>query len=130
MILTGATAALYFGNSRIGKCRNISLSIEREALPTTKQGDIDRTFIAGLRSTSGSASLYYDPDDSATDALLTQVYSDSSTLSGVEMIFDSVTGKKIAASAVVTRVGVSASFGAAQVCDIDFQVSGKPTESL
>jgi hypothetical protein len=130
MILTGTTAALFFGGTRIGKCRDISLSIDREALPTTKQGDLDRTFISGLRSTSGSASLFYDPEDAATDALLTQVYADNSTLSGVEMVFDSATGKKVTASAVITRVGLSASFGAAQVCDIDFQISGKPTAAL
>lgn len=130
MILTGTTAALYFGGTRIGKCKNISLSIDREALPTTKQGDLDRTFISGLRGTSGSASLFYDPDDSATDAMLTQVYADSSTLSGIEMVFDSATGKKATANAILTRVGISASYGAAQVCDIDFQISGKPTASL
>lgn len=130
MLLTGTTAALLFGGVRIGKCRSISLSIEREALPTTKQGDLDRTFISGLRSTAGSANLYYDPEDTATAGILAQAYEDTNALSSIEMVFDMMTGKKVVATAVITRIGISASYGAAHVCDIDFQVSGKPTAAL
>lgn len=130
MILTGTTASLYFGGVKIGKCRNISLSIDREALPTTKQGDTDRTFISGLRSTSGSASLFYDPNDAATASIMTTLYSESSSLSGIDMVFDSMTGRKVSANMVITRASISASYGAAIVCDIDFQISGKPTSTL
>jgi hypothetical protein len=130
MILTGATAALHFNGTRIGKCRDIALSIDRETLPTTRQGDLDRTFIAGLRNTTGSASLFYDPEDTATDALLTQVYADSGALSNLEMVFDQATGRKVTASVLLTRASLSVSFGSAQVCAIDFQISGKPTAAL
>lgn len=130
MILTGATAALFFSGTRIGKCRSISVEVDREALPTTKQGDLDRTFIAGLRGTQGSASLFYDPEDAGVAALISKLYDDNTTLSGLELVFDTVTNKKVAASVVLTSAGFSASYGAAQVCDIQFQVSGKPTTVL
>lgn len=130
MILTGTTAALFFNGTRVGKCRQISLQIDREALPTTRQGDLDLTFIAGLRNTQGSATLFYDPSDLGVDTLLTQVYSDSTTLPGFELVFDSVTDQKVTASGVLTNVSLAASFGAAQVVEIQFQVSGKPTAVL
>lgn len=130
MILTGATAILTFGGTRVGKCRSISLEVDREALPTTRQGDVDRTFIAGLRGTQGSASLFYDPEDAAVAAILAKVYSDDTALSGLELIFDSTADKKVSASVVLTNVSLSASYGAAQVAEIQFQVSGKPTAVL
>lgn len=130
MILTGTTALLRYQGSRIGRCRSISLSIEREALPTTKQGDLDRTFIAGLRSTSGSASLFYDPNDQATAALLDKAYDDDSTLPSLEMVFDLPGDRKVSASVVITNITMSASYGAAQLCEIQFQVSGKPVAVL
>ena len=130
MILTGTTAVLYFGGTRVGKCRSISLQVDREALPTTKQGDIDRTFIAGLRGTQGSASLFYDPDDPAVSDLLEKVFADDTSLAGLDLVFDSVTDKKVTASVVLTGTGLSASYGSAQVCEIQFQMSGKPTAVL
>lgn len=130
MILSGTTAVLWFGSTRIGKCRSISLDVEREALQTTRQGDIDRTFIPGLRGTQGSANLFYDPEDAAVAALLAKVYDDDTALSGVDMVFDWVTDKKVTASVIITSMSLSASFGAAQVVEIQFQVSGKPTAAL
>lgn len=130
MILTGTTAAMFFNGTRIGKCRQISLQVEREALSTTRQGDTDLTFINGLRNTKGSASLFYDPSDAGVDALMAQVYSDSTSLPGFELVFDSLSGQKVTASGVLTSVGLSASYGVAQVVEIQFQVSGKPTAVL
>lgn len=130
MIPTGSTAAVFFEGSRIGKCRSMDLSIEREALQTTRQGDVDRTYIPGLRGTSGSASLFYDPEDAATAALLLKLYDDNRSLSGFEFVFDTVVGKKVTASVVITNAGLSTSYGAAQVCEIQFQISGKPTAVL
>lgn len=130
MILTGTTAALLFNGTRIGKCRQINLQIDREALPTTRQGDVDHTFIAGLRGTQGSASLFYDPEDAAVAAILAKVYNDDTALAGLELTFDSTTGKKVSASVVLTNMSLSASYGAAQVVEIQFQVSGKPTAVL
>lgn len=126
MILTGATATLVFDTIRVGKCRQISLEVDREALPTTKQGDIDRTFISGLRDTKGSASLFYDPTDPAVDALMTRVFTDSGTLSGLDLVFDTHTDEKVSVSVVLTNASINAGYGTAQVCDIQFQVSGKP----
>lgn len=130
MILSGSTAALYFDGTRIGKCRSLSLDIEREALQTTKQGDLDRTFIPGLRGSSGSASLFYDPEDTATAAVLAKAYDDGTTLSGMELVFDLIGSKKVTASILLTNVGVSTSYGSAAVCEIQFQISGKPTAVL
>lgn len=130
MILTGTTAALFFNGTRVGKCRQINLQIDREALPTTRQGDTDLTFINGLRNTQGSATLFYDPTDAGVDALMAQVYSDATTLPGFDLVFDSVTDQQVIASGVLTNVSLSASYGAAQVVEIQFQVSGKPTAVL
>lgn len=127
MILTGGTAALFFEAQRIGKCRNLSVEVTRTALPTTRRGDWDETFVAAIRSTSMTGTLLYDPEDAATVSLLDAVYEDNEDAAAVTGYFDFFGGKKIEASAIITSVGISVAFGEAQACAIGLQVSGKPT---
>jgi len=102
----------------------------RDALETTTLEKWDKTFIAGLRESSASGSLFYDPDDSAAVALISEIYNDGTATIPMEMLFDSVIGKSVAATVVITNVSMSASFGAAQVCEIQFRISGKPISTL
>jgi hypothetical protein len=89
-----------------------------------------RSFLPGIRDSSGSASLFYDPDDAVVSAIINDTYVDGTALSSIQMIFDTALGKSVAADIVITNISMSASFGVAQVCDIQFRVSDKPTQNL
>lgn len=110
--------------------RDIQLQTSRDALDTTTLDKWDRTFIAGLRDTSASGSLFYDPEDAPTVQLISDTYSDSSATLPMEIVFDSMLGKSVSANVVITSLSVSASFGAAQVCEVQFRISGKPIADL
>ena len=71
MILTGADGLLKYGsNSSCVKVRNWSLNITRDAIDVSCLNTYDREYVAGLRSATGSATLYYDPTQTTDRALL------------------------------------------------------------
>lgn len=127
MITTGKNGFLKFNGNRIGRCRNVRFDIERELLATTKQGDIDESYLLGKRNASGSATLLYDPDDTVAVTLLNTVLSDATVTCALELVLDNFTGNSIPYTAVVHKVGTSIAYGEAHACDISFRASGKPT---
>ena len=136
-VKTSATALLKFklgGASTyttIAKVRDVRLDINRDALETTGVGQTDRTYAYGIRSTSGSGTLLYDPNDSATTDLMQQILEDSETLSGVQLVLNNATSEgTISGDALITAVGPSVSAGDLISIPISFTISGKPTGSF
>ena len=130
-VKTAATAELQFRGAVIGKVRDVSLNINRDALETTGIGQADRTYAYGIRSTSGSGTLLYDSSDTATRNLMNQLLSDSQSLSSIKLVLDTATTLgTIEGNVVVTQVGVSVSVGDLVSVPINFNVSGKPSGSF
>lgn len=131
MILTGIDGFMRYGSSRVGKCRNIRLTIAKNPLRTTTLQDFDETYIAGLRNTTGTASLFYDPTDTVAASLLNTILANNGAgTEAVELVLSKPRQKSFIVNAILTEVGVSVAYGEAQVCEISFQVSGKPTGAL
>jgi len=136
-VKTSATALLKFklgGASTyttIAKVRDVRLDINRDALETTGVGQTDRTYAYGIRSTSGSGTLLYDPDDTATTDLMQQVLEDSETLSGLQLVLNNASSEgTISGDVLITTVGPSVSAGDLISVPISFTFSGKPTGSF
>jgi hypothetical protein len=136
-VKTSATALLKFkvssaaAYSTIAKVRDVKLDINRDALETTGIGQLDRTYAYGIRGTSGSGTLLYDPSDTGTADLMNQILSDTETLSGLQLVLD--TGSSdgtISGDALITAVGPGVSVGDLVSVPISFTVSGKPTGSF
>jgi hypothetical protein len=127
MILTGATAGLYYGTLKIGKVKSIDLDISREALRTTTLDSFDHTYIAGIRDTKASASLFYDPLDQAVVNIINAIYTDTNvSTTNFQFVWDTNTNRQLTSSAVITNIGLSVAFGEAQLCKISLQLSGSP----
>jgi hypothetical protein len=127
-VKTAATAELQFGGAVIGKVRDVTLNINRDALETTGIGQADRTYAYGIRSTSGSGTLLYDPSDTATRNVMNTLLSDSASTSKVKIILDTAsTLGTIEGDVVMTQLGVSVSVGDLVSVPISFNVSGKPS---
>jgi hypothetical protein len=133
-VKTSATAQLKFkvssaaSYSTIAKVRDVRLDISRDALETTGIGQRDRTYAYGIRGTSGSGTLLYDPSDTGTADLMNQILSDTETLSGVQLVLD--TGSSdgtLSGDVLITAAGPGVSVGDLVSVPISFTVSGKPT---
>jgi hypothetical protein len=136
-VKTSATALLKFKlggaatYSTIAKVRDVRLDISRDALETTGVGQTDRTYAYGIRSTSGSGTLLYDPADTATTDLMQQILEDTETLSGLQLVLN--TGSSdgtISGDALITAVGPGVSAGDLITVPISFTISGTPTGSF
>jgi len=130
-VKTAATAELQFEGAVIGKVRDITLNINRDALETTGIGQKDRTYTYGIRSTSGSGTLLYDPADTATRNVMNSVLSDDAMSSKLKIRLDTSTALgTIEGDVVMTQAGVSVSVGDLVTVPITFNVSGKPIGSF
>ena len=73
-VLTGADGFMRVDGRKIGKVRNFSISIQRDATDITSLSEYDRTFIHGLRNTTGSCTLFYDPADQFANKFLNSIF--------------------------------------------------------
>tara|TARA_R110001592_G_scaffold118043_1_gene320357 strand:- start:2260 stop:2655 length:396 start_codon:yes stop_codon:yes gene_type:complete len=125
-VLTGSDGQLKFNGSSVGKCREWSLSVSKDALEDTSIGSYDRTYVEGLRGTTGSATVLYDPANRVAAALLNSVFDNDKTSDSVDFVLNRQEGTSISCSAFVTSVSPSVSVGAVQAVSISFQINGKP----
>lgn len=128
-VLTGNSGEILFDGTAIGKCRNFSLDISKDALETTVLGDYDRTYVQGLRGATGSATILYDSQDTSGVALLNNILSNGdSNNKVVQMKLNKATGgAAISCNAIITQVSSPVSVGEVTACSINFQVTGEMT---
>jgi hypothetical protein len=139
MILSSATAELRLNGTRIGKVRNIQPQINRAALETTTLDSWDNTFTNGLRTSTISATILFDPEDATAVTLFNTILEDKPSPSGVTVVFDRlysgvVPANHLAAKALalecsclITSVSPGIAFGDLIAVQVSMQVTGKPT---
>jgi len=127
-VLTGADGELLYGTTRVAKVRDWSLTVNKDAIEDTCLGDYDRTYVEGLRGTTGSATILYDPSKSTTNALLNTIFAteDKTQTLTFKMNRNGFTdgGGTFVCSGFLTSVSPSVSVGSAQAVSVTFQVSG------
>ena len=124
-VLTGADGQLRYNNQAIAKCKNWQLNISRNAIETTCLASYDREYVQGLRGTSGSMTLLYDPEQMNANNLLNSVLSDGRS-EEVSFVLNRADGSTFRCNGFLTQTSVSVSTGAASACSCQFVVSGKP----
>ena len=132
MILTGADGLLKYGGSTCVKVRNWSLNISRDAIDVSCLNTFDREYVAGLRSATGSATLYYDPTQTTDRALLNTIFEDNSDCGGTTclesvsfFLNNCVAGPgNFEADAIITNISPAVEVGAATAVQVSFQISG------
>lgn len=127
-VLTGKNGALRWNGDTVGRVRSWSLTVNKDALETTNLGAYDRTYVAGLRGSTGTAELMYDPSSGQAVALLNSIFSnENEAQDSVSFVLDTAGGKNLTFTAFVTSVSPSVSVADIQVCSVSFQVSGALT---
>jgi len=129
-VLTGADGQLFCGTQAFAKCREWSLQITKDALEDTCLGDYDRTYVEGLRGTTGTATLLYDPSNSTANTFLNSILEDNTTTQELTFKLNRRGlpdgGGSFVCSGFLTSVSPSVSVGSVQAVSVSFQVNGKP----
>lgn len=123
-VLTGSAGELRYLGSRIGKCREFSVEVSRDALETTALGQWDRTYVEGLRGATGSATVLYDRDDGATRNMLNSIFRNEDGPQQVSFVLNTTFGAEFAVEAIITSVSTPVTVGDVIACSVSFQVSG------
>jgi len=134
-VLTGADGQLVYGSDAFAKCRDWSITVTRDAYENTCLGDFDRTYVEGLRGSTGTATLLYDPANKTANTFLNTIFStfgEDDYDAPEELIFKMNrknypdAGGTFKCSGFLTSVGQSVSVGDVQAVSITFQINGKP----
>ena len=117
----------------ISGVRSWSLSITKDTMETTVNGDTSKTFIGGLISGEGSAELIYDPSGNSDyqafidDVLVTGDAGDAL----FELFPDSAqSAKKISFAGIITSAEYGATLGEVQVINVSFITNGAITSAI
>ena len=122
-VLTGAHGELRYEGRKVGKCRDWSLAINRDALEDSCIGATDRSYVKGLRGATGSATVLYDPADSNTSALLNSIF-DNAASDDIDFVFNEPSGSRFRCKAFLTSVSHPVNTGSVQAVACSFQVTG------
>ena len=123
---TGSEGTIKIGSDVLGELRSFSLESTSETIEDTSMGDTSRTYKVGLKSFTGSASVFFDENDTAQTALVAgaeitlNVYPEGAT-SGDSYY----TG-----SAIVTGKTINSSFDGMVEAEVSFQGTGALTSAV
>lgn len=133
MILTGADGQLLYGTNGVARVRNWSLSIQRNAIDVTCLDTSDREYVAGIRNTTGSATIFYDTSESDDIALLNSILdnrlcSTDECQESVNFVLNKCNAPNgdgcFRCTCLITEVSPSVSVGEATAVNVTFQVTG------
>lgn len=130
-VKTSMTAEVRWNNTKIAKIRDISMDVSRNALDTTALGELDDSAVYGVRSTSGSGTLLYDPDDATTVDLMNTILSNDYVGSdSLTIVLDTANNKTITGTVLLTSTQLGVSTGEVISVPVQFKVTGKPTATF
>lgn len=121
-VVTSINASVQWDGKTIAKMRDVSIDAQKDALESTALGDLDRTYVYGLRGASGSGTLMYDNSDANIKSLLQELFANGVADKTFAVTLSS--GKSISGSALITGVGTSVSVGEITSCAVQFQFTG------
>ncbi len=113
--------------------RSWSLTINKDTLETTAQGDTAKSFVGGLISGEGSVELLYDTaGNSDYQAFIDDVLVTGDAADALFELFpDSATSaKKISFSGIITSADYGATLGETQLVTVNFITSGAITSAI
>jgi len=122
---TGSEGTIKVGNDTVGELRSFSLESTAETIEDTSMGDTNRTYKVGLKTFTGTASVFFDETDTAQGNLdagaeiTLNVYPEGASSGDTYY-----TG-----SAIVTGRTINSSFDGMVEMEISFQGNGALTES-
>ena len=141
---SGKEGELLMNGNKVAKVRSWSFTFNQAVLETVSLEDTDRTIIHGIRSYTGSASVYYYQDVAGGgagqlssligDIIKVQSASgDGANAESSSMTFKlkikdgSTAGRFVEFQAIPTSFSITSAVGEVTAADISFEVNGAPT---
>ena len=122
---TGSEGTIKIGANTLGELRSFSLETTAETIEDTSMGDTSRTYKVGLKTFTGTASVFFDETDTAQPSLV----------AGAEITINmypegaSSGDTYYTGSAIVTGRTINSSFDGMVEMEISYQGTGALTES-
>ena len=122
---TGSEGTIKIGANTLGELRSFSLESTAETIEDTSMGDASRTYKVGLKTFTGTASVFFDETDTAQPSLV----------AGAEITLNvypegaSSGDTYYTGSAIVTGRTSNSCFDGMVEAEISFQGTGALTES-
>ena len=120
---TGSEGTIKVGADTVGELRSFTLETTAETIEDTSMGDTNRSYKVGLKSFTGSASLFWDEADTGQTAIVVgteitlNVYPEGASSGDTYY-----TG-----SAIVTGTTIASSFDGMVEAEVSFQGTGALT---
>ena len=140
---SGQDGRLIVNDSTVAKVRSWSFTANQAVLETSSLEDTDRTLIPGIRSVTGSCSLYYYQETAGgttdTGTLLSNLITANSGSGGEQgggtkstvkfelKVLDGNTNRSITFYAYITSLSMTNSVGEVLSADVSFEVNGAVT---
>jgi hypothetical protein len=133
---SGKDGSLVYNGTVVAKVSNWSISATVDTLETTVLTDGDRTYVPGLRTISGSATVFY--YDSAPVSLLERIIKNSA-VSELDILVIKlgwgvtsnplISTKFIQGSCIITSAELNCAVGEVMQASIQFQFTGAPSNT-
>lgn len=123
---SGKDGTLTYNGTLVAKVSNWNISTTVDTLDTTALTESDRTFVPGIRSTSGSATVFY-YDSSPVSLLQRVVKTTAVTETDILAIKLGWDAKFIQGNCIITSAELSCAVGEVMQANIQFQFTGAPT---
>jgi len=120
-------------NATIVGTRSWSLTITKDTLDTSKQGDTFRSFIGSMVSGSGTVELVYDPDATGQAAFLEDVVTTADTADATFELFTTGTTSgtdSVSFAGIITDMEITSTVGELVIVSCSFITSGTITSNL
>ena len=133
---SGKDGSLIYNNAVVAKVSNWSISATVDTLETTVLTDGDRTYVPGLRTVSGSATIFY--YDDAPKSLLERIIKNSAVSESDILVIKLgwgvtsnalVSTKFIQGSCIITSAELNCAVGEVMQASIQFQFTGAPSNT-
>ena len=140
---SGQDGRLIIGGTTAAKVRSWSFTANQAVLETSSLEDTDRTLIPGIRSVTGSCSLYYYQETVGDDTDVTTLLNNLITKNGGKggeqgggtkdtvkfelRILDGNYNRSITFYAYITSLSMTSSVGEVLSADVSFEVNGAVT---
>ena len=118
----------------VGQTRAWSLSITKDTMETTKQGDTFKSRVGGLIDGSWTAELLYNPGETRAGytTFIDDVLTTGDTGDALFELFPDrdTSAKKISFAGIITGAEYGATLGEIQVINITFETNGTITSAI
>lgn len=134
-IFTGRDGSLLLGSNTLVKVTSWTLQADLETLESTALGDVQRSYVPGVQSFSGSAALmYYIDTDNTNDAstllrrlIKTSGVSSSDIVALTLRLAGDLSNNDVTLNAYIVSASIGAAVGEIVTAQINFQGTGALT---